>query len=287
MVRLNDRTESYLRQIIPYQFESIQFHVWNGLGSLDPEAIQKALAPVIEEGSWQISSLGCFGNPLKNDKERELQLAAWKTMIKTAGLYHTDLVSGFTGRIPGSSVEQSLPEVVSFFTPLLELAKDHGVRIAFENCPMGGNWDSGSWNIAFNPDAWERLFNALPFDNLGLEWEPAHQIIQMIDPVVQLRTWVDKIFHVHGKDAKVFPEKIAQFGISGNTDWYEQRFPGSGETDWRQIFYELRRANYTGTVDIEGYQDPVDRKEREMSGQVSSLDYLKSCRGRIADKPQI
>ena len=32
-------------------------------------------------------------------------------------------------------------------------------RIAFENCAMDGNWATGDWNIAHNPDAWELMFN--------------------------------------------------------------------------------------------------------------------------------
>ena len=47
---------------------------------------------------------------------------------------------------------------------------------------MDGNWASGDWNIAHNPDAWELMFNELPDDNLGLEWEPCHQLVYLIDP---------------------------------------------------------------------------------------------------------
>lgn len=43
-----------------------------------------------------------------------------------------------------------------------ELAKrdgDKGSKIAFENCALGGNWTTGNWNIADNPNAWEPMFN--------------------------------------------------------------------------------------------------------------------------------
>jgi sugar phosphate isomerase/epimerase len=42
------------------------------------------------------------------------------------------------------------------------------VRIAFENCPMLGTWETGDWNIAHNPAAWEMMFNELSHDNIGL-----------------------------------------------------------------------------------------------------------------------
>ena len=68
---------------------------------------------------------------------------------------------------------------------------------------MLGTWETGDWNIAHNPAAWEMMFNELPHDNIGLEWEPCHQLFDLIDPMPQLIDWMPKIFHVHGKDATV------------------------------------------------------------------------------------
>ena len=36
---------------------------------------------------------------------------------------------------------------------------------------------------------------------------------------------------------------------------------------------------YKGSIDIEGWHDPVYRRELEMTGQVHALHYLKRCRG--------
>ncbi len=55
------------------------------------------------------------------------------------------------------------------FGDLAKRATDKGVKIAFENCPMGGNWQQGDWNIAHNPQAWTLMFDALPNENLGLD----------------------------------------------------------------------------------------------------------------------
>jgi hypothetical protein len=38
-------------------------------------------------------------------------------------------------------------------------------------------------------------------------------------------------------------------------------------------------AGFTGSIDIEGWHDPVYSNELEMTGQVKSLNYLKECRG--------
>jgi hypothetical protein len=45
------------------------------------------------------------------------------------------------------------------------------------------------------------------------------------------------------------------------------------------VIGELRLAGYTGSIDIEGWHDPVYRGELEMTGQVEALNYLKECRG--------
>src|SRR5215212_9502986 len=71
----------------------------------------------------------------------------------------------------GNPLDDSLLQFKQVWGELARRAADKGVRIAFENCAMDGNWASGDWNIAHNPDAWELMFDALPNDNLGLEWE--------------------------------------------------------------------------------------------------------------------
>src|SRR5690554_4724629 len=123
------------------------------------------------------------------------------------------------------------------------------------------------------------MFNALPMDNLGLEWEPCHQIVNLIDPIPQLRKRADKIFHVHGKDATVAWDIIKEYGINGPKEFAWHRTPGFGDSNWTDIITILRQNNYKGTIDIEGWHDPVYRDQLEMTGQVHGLRYLKQCRG--------
>jgi sugar phosphate isomerase/epimerase len=153
------------------------------------------------------------------------------------------------------------------------------VRIAFENCDMGGTWEYGDWNIAHSPKAWEMMFAELPDANLGLEWEPCHQMVSLIDPLPQLRQWVHKVFHVHGKDATVMWDVVKTRGIRGGTPYVYHRTPGFGDTNWSDVMTILRMAKYQGTIDIEGWHDPVYQGELEMTGQVHGLNYLKRCRG--------
>jgi sugar phosphate isomerase/epimerase len=226
-----------------------------------------------------IDTLGMFGNPLENEPIDQETLAGWKALIDAAHLFGARTIAGFTGRVRGRPLEESLPRFKAVFGDLAKRAADKGLRLAFENCAMDGNWASGDWNIAHNPDAWELMFNELPDDNLGLEWEPCHQHVYLIDPIPQIRKWGKKFFHIHGKDATVRWEVIREHGVFGKHKFVFMRTPGFGDTNWTDVISELRLVGYQGSIDIEGWHDPVYRDALEMTGQVHALEYLKSCRG--------
>jgi sugar phosphate isomerase/epimerase len=57
------------------------------------------------------------------------------------------------------------------------------------------------------------------------------------------------------------------------------RTPGFGDSNWTDVISELRLAGYSGSIDIEGWHDPVYRDALEMTGQVAALNYLKRSRG--------
>jgi len=274
-----DQTAAYIRQILPHGFESFQINFWQSLGTVDLARLAAELKPLLAPTGAVISSLGIYGNPLESGPDDLATIKAWETCIDQAHLFGTDLVCGFAGRLKGRPVPDSIPRFTAVFGELARRAADRGVRLAFENCWMGGSWESGDWNIAISPAAWELMFNAVPATNLGLEWEPCHQLCELIDPMPQLRTWVPKIFHVHGKDATVYWDVIRQHGFRGPQPTTHHRHPGFGDSNWTDIISELRRHGFKGAIDIEGWHDPVYRAEWEMTGQVAALNYLKRCRG--------
>ncbi|MBZ9858140.1 sugar phosphate isomerase/epimerase family protein [Mesorhizobium sp. CA12] len=280
MVRANlEDPAAYVRQILPLGFESIQPFFWQTLGGKDLKRLAGEIREAIGDADVTVSSIGVFGNPLENGEVDRGVLAAWETVIDNAHLFGAETVSGFTGRIRGKKLTDSLPRFREVWGQLAKRAADKGVRIAFENCAMDGNWASGDWNIAHNPDAWELMFNELPNDNLGLEWEPCHQLVYLIDPIPQIRKWAPRIFHVHGKDATVRWDVIREHGVFGRLPFVQMRTPGFGDSDWTRVISELRLAGYKGAIDIEGWHDPVYRGDLEITGQARALDYLKQCRG--------
>jgi sugar phosphate isomerase/epimerase len=269
----------HIRQVLPHGFESFSLMFWGTVGDVDLAELAGQVEDALGDSGAIVSSLGAFGNPLEAQPQDVETLRTWEVCIENAHLFGADIVAGFTGRVRGQPIDASIPRFKEVFGPLAERAADRGVRLAFENCPMGGNWASGDWNIAHNPQAWEMMFDALSDENLGLQWEPCHQMTQLIDPMPQLREWVSKIFHVHGKCATIKWDVIRKYGIGGPLQYAYHRTPGFGDCNWTDIISELRMRGFRGSIDIEGWHDPVYRDELEMTGQVYGLNYLKCCRG--------
>src|SRR5271166_4525265 len=269
-----------VRKIVELGFESIEPFFWQ-TANKDLPVLGTQLREAIGGADVTIDTLGMFGNPLEDGDLERQTLAGWVALIDNAHHFGARTIAGFTGRLRNQPIEASLPQFKTVWGELSRRAADRGVRLAFENCAMNGNWASGDWNIAHSPDAWELMFNAVPADNLGLEWEPCHQLVYLIDPVPQIRKWAKKFFHVHGKDATVRWDVVREHGVFGKYPFVQMRTPGFGDTDWTRVISELRLAGYSGTIDIEGWHDPVYRDAMEMTGQVRALQYLKQCRGGL------
>lgn len=264
----------YLRQVVPHGFESFELTLWQYVGDVDIDGLAKELPDVLGDDAV-ISSLGIYGNPLQDEKTA----ADWERVIRAAPSYGATVVCGFAGALEDRPVDESMDQFAKVFGKLAKVAEDTGVKIAFENCDMGGTWERPKWNIAHSPRAWEMMFNAVPSEAIGLEWEPCHQMVSLIDPIPQLRKWAKKVHHVHGKDATVAWDVVETEGTRSGRQYVWHRTPGFGDSNWADIITILRMNDFHGAIDIEGWHDPIYRDELEMTGQVYALDYLKACRG--------
>ena len=72
---------------------------------------------------------------------------------------------------------------------------------------------------------------------------------------------------------------IREKGICSGEQYVWHRTPGFGDSNWTDIISILRMNGYQGTIDIEGFHDPVYKGTLEYTGQVRALRYLKECRG--------
>lgn len=269
-----DKALTTIPQILPHGFESFELTSWQRLPQgWNWAEMGKKLHDLL--GNAVVSSVGVYGNPMVDDFTAE----ALADCIRNAHHVGAKVVCGFTGAVTEKRIDEQMAEFSATWAPLAQLAEEHGVKIAFENCDMGGYWERPAWNIAHSPRAWEMMFDAVPSPALGLEWEPCHQMVSFIDPLPQLRKWVGKIHHIHGKDATVCPDLVREWGIRSGRYVVYHRTPGFGDTNWVDLITILRQAGWRGAIDIEGWHDPVYREELEMTGQVFALNHLKHCRG--------
>jgi sugar phosphate isomerase/epimerase len=282
VLRSGERMAEAIRAMAGHGFESWQpaFPLKHGpMPSL--LAMADGVRRACEETGTAVSALGIYGNPLHPGELGKVSRRALREAMEAAPLMGTRVIGCFAGREPGRPVPDCMGRFQEVWAPLAEEAAERGLVFAFENCQQGGNWETGDWNLAHHPDAWALMFAAVPLPSLALEWEPAHQMCQLIDPLAQLRLWAPRVAHVHGKDANIHRQVLAQHGISGPRRFAWHRNPGFGDCDWLEIMKILRGAGSSAAIDIEGFHDPVYRGERELEGQLASLAYLRACRRRL------
>ena len=270
-----DAAVQFMPKLIEYGFESVAINYFGNSGGADFAELGKKVKDAIGDSGIIVPCVGVYCNPLRDEDG----IKEWEKCIDNAQAFGADIVTGFAGRLDDVSVDKNIPRFKEVFTELAKRAKDKGVRLAFENCYMGGNWHRGSWNIANSPLAWDMMFEAVPYDNIGIEWEPSHHMNYLRDPIAALKKYISKVFHIHGKDANIDWDSINEFGIDGARHYACDRFPGYGDTDWKEVMSILYKNNYQGTIDIEGYHDQYFNRELEFTATVSSLKYLKECRG--------
>lgn len=264
----------YLAQIVDHGFESFELTNWQYLNGMDLAEVAKKTLEVIE-GKAIISSVGIYGNPLQDEKTA----SEWEVLIKGAHHFGAKVVCGFAGAVEDKPIQENMEKYGQVFGHLAKVAEDAGVKIAFENCDMGGNWEAPKWNIAHSPRAWEMMFNTVDSEAIGLEWEPCHQMVSLVEPISQLKKYIGRIYHIHGKDASIEWDVLKREGIRSGDRFVWHRTPGFGDCNWTDIISILRQNNWSGAIDIEGWHDPVYKDDLEMTGQVHGLNYLKACRG--------
>ena len=214
-----------------------------------------AIQELVARHDIEISGLGYYPNALSADpQESQLAIDQIRKMIGAASMLGLEQVNTFIGRDWTRSVEENWPRLLEVWQPLVSFAEDQGVRIGIENCPMlftADEWPGGK-NLAVSPAIWERMFNDLGSNNLGLNYDPSHMIWQQMDYLQPIRDFADRIFHVHAKDALLERQQLDQVGILAHPlDYHTPKLPGLGDVDWGQFFSVLGDVGYTGPVCVE------------------------------------
>ncbi|MBL7115650.1 MAG: sugar phosphate isomerase/epimerase [Kiritimatiellae bacterium] len=226
---------------------------------------------------------------VKKDPNAAQQWAA-KTMKNTAraaanmGL---KVVNGFTGSpiwhllysfppcVPGQ-IDKGYAQFAKQWIPILNVFKDKGVKFALEVHPT---------EIAFDIASAQRAIEAVDgHPSFGFNYDPSHLGYQGVDYVQFIRTFADRIFHVHMKDAwwGHGDGSVGVFG--GHTEfadprrYWDFRSLGHGDVAFEDIMVALNDIGYKGPLSVEWEDSRMDRCHgaQEACEFVRSVDFPSS-----------
>ena len=203
----------------------------------------------------EISSLAFYPNTMDGNLEkRAAAVEHLKKVICASAKLGVNMVTTFIGRDQTKSVEENLEILKEVWPPIIALAEEKGVKIGIENCPMlfGNDQWPGGQNLMTTPVIWRKVFELLPSDNLGINYDPSHFVWQMIDYIKPLYEFKNKIFHVHYKDIKLYPDKLRECGVMAYPlDYMSPKLPGLGDVDWGKYVSALTDIGYDGYTCVE------------------------------------
>lgn len=230
-----------------------------GVSHIDTESLTQEKADELNayasSKGVEISALAYYPNPLdENPEKRRLAIDHLYSVIDAAALLEVNMVTTFIGRMPSKTVSENLAEVAKVWTPIVKHAEEKNVKIAIENCPMlftEDEWPGGQ-NLMTTPALFRKVFEVLDSDHIGLNFDPSHFVWQQMDYIKPLYEFKDKLFHVHYKDIKVYPEKLADVGIMAiPLQYMSPKLPGLGDVDWGKYVSALTDIGYAGYTCIE------------------------------------
>ena len=228
----------------------------------------------------EISSLAFYPNTMDGDTEkRAANIAHLKKVINMSALLGVNMVTTFIGRDQHKTVEENIELFKEIWPPIIALAEEKGVKIAIENCPMlfGPDQWPGGQNLFTTPALWRKMFELIPSKNFGINYDPSHFIWQHIDYIKPLYEFKDRIFHVHFKDIKLYPDKLNDVGIMGYPlDFMSPKLPGLGDVDWGRYVSALTDIGYDGYACIEVEDRAFEgSKERVKDSVTLSCRYMR------------
>ena len=247
---------------------------------LEDDAYAGHILSYAKERGVAISSLAYYPNTMDGDLEkRAAAIAHLKKVIGASAKLGVGMVTTFIGRDQTKTVEENLELVKQIWPPILDLAQEKGVKVAIENCPMlfGSDQWPGGQNLMTTPAIWRKVFEILPYENFGINYDPSHFVWQMIDYIKPIYEFKDKIFHVHYKDIKLYPERLNDVGIMGYPlDFMSPKLPGLGDVDWGRYVSALTDIRYDGYTCIEIEDKAFEGSQKKVEDSLLlSQRYLK------------
>ena len=203
-----------------------------------------------------ISGLGYYPNPLHPDPaHREQVIGHLKHVITAAEQMDVAARQHVHGRRRARRTRtQNWEDALRVWPDIVAFAErprpeDHASRTA--RCSSAYDEWPGGHNIATTPRIWRRILEQWG-GTIGLNFDPSHLVLQMIDIPRFIREFGPHILHVQAKDLLIDREGLYERGVfSMGIGWQIPRLPGLGDVDWGGLFGALWRAGYDGDVIIE------------------------------------
>ncbi|MDZ7314696.1 MAG: sugar phosphate isomerase/epimerase [candidate division KSB1 bacterium] len=254
-----------------------------GVTHIDVATLTKDEAAKINEllakYNVSISGLGYYPNPLAPDEaEAQVYIEHIKKVISAAPLLGLKVVNTFIGRDWTKTIDDNWPRFKKVWPDLVKFAEDKGVKIGIENCPMfftNDEWPGGK-NLAHSPKVWRRMFEEIPSDHFGLNFDPSHLVWQGIDVYRAVKEFGKKFVHVHAKDARLDVDKLYDCGFLANPlEYHTPKLPGLGDVNWGKFFSALTDVGYDGPVCVEvedrAYEGSLERRKASLKQSYAFL----------------
>ena len=209
-----------------------------------------------------------------------------KNTARAAQKFGVEVVNGFTGSsiwhliysfppVPQSMIDDGFSLLAERFNPILDVFGECGVRFALEVHPT---------EIAFDIYTAQKALEALDHrPEFGFNFDPSHLIWQGVDPVQFIRTFADRIYHVHVKDAIVTLDgrsgiNCSHLNFGDHRRGWDFRSPGRGGVNFEEIIRALNDIGYEGPLSIEWEDCGMERTfgAREACEFTKKLDFSPS-----------
>jgi len=224
----------------------------------------KDLPVIVGNAGLEISSLAAYVDVTAADADQRKRNQQWvASLVNICSDIDVEVLCCNAGLPPeGMSREEALEEIAApFFTDLCVDAAQAGVKIALENWYATNIMHLGQWDL---------MFELVPYENFGLNFDPSHLVVQDIDYLSAVDDFADRIFHTHAKDTEIRYSERGYLGTKTD-DWWRFVIPGFGEIEWGPYVSRLRRIGYDGVLSIE-HEDAAWPRE---AGFIKGLQHLK------------
>ena len=220
------------------------------------------------------------------DKKRAWAVEAMKNSAKAAKNLGLGVVNGFTGSpiwhmlysfppVDPQTIEDGFKYFAEMWNPILDVFDECGVKFGLEVHPT---------EIAFDIVTAKRAIEAVNGRKaFGFNFDPSHLHWQMIDPVVFIHEFSDRIYHVHMKDASI--QLNGRSGIlASHLDFghkdrgWDFRSLGHGGVDFEEIIRALNHIGYDGPLSVEWEDSGMEREygAKEACDFVKDINFIPS-----------